>query len=261
MPIFSAEYPSKSKPVANDKFLISDSEAAGAIKGVSRQALQNELIGGNLKDIKYITASGNYVKPANLKYVIVELVGGGGAGGGASATSSSQASVGAGGSAGGYSRKKILASDLFATETVTIGAGGTGGTSSGNDGGSTSFGSHLSATGGGGSYGGGTLSAQAWGPLAAGMGIGGDFNLQGGPGGFGTTIGSGSERSISGNGGASYFGGGGRGSNGTGSNDTYQGDDAMNYGSGGSGAKNSGTQTAKRGGRGKSGIVIVYEYF
>lgn len=118
-----------------------------------------------ISDAAYVgfSASGTWTKQAGLKFILVEIWGGGG--GGATAVN------GAGGAGGGFSQKKIAASALGATETVTIGAGGT----SGGAGGTTSFGAHCSATGGGGSGG------------SVGAGSGGDLNLNGGAANYGVT--------------------------------------------------------------------------
>lgn len=109
---------------------------------------------------------------------LIECWGAGGSGG-------SRASVAAsGGGGGGYSSRLILLSSLGATETVTIGAGGVGvtGSSNGNAGGNTTFGSWLTAYGGGaGSF----DSAQD----ASGGGGGGPLGV-GGNGTQGTGIGN-----------------------------------------------------------------------
>ena len=177
-----------------------------------------------LQQITTYTSSGTWTKPAGCSYVLVKLCGGGGA--------------------GGYSEKWIDVSAI-SSETVTV--GGQGGTSS--------FGSHLSATGGANGSAGQNSSTLGG---AGGAGTGGDINLNGGDGqtGTGAIYGDGGAGSGSCSGGASYFGGGGRGGN------TYysttsnsNGAAGKAYGSGGGGSGYYGAGAA-----GKGGIVIVYEY-
>ena len=110
--------------------------------------------------ITVYTSDDTWTKPAGLKYVEIELVGGGGRGGPANGNEY----PGGGGGAGGYSKKIIAASNLGATETVTVGAAGS----------SSSFGTHASATGG--------SNAALYNFGAGGTGSGGDINLEGEPG-------------------------------------------------------------------------------
>mgnify|MGYP003646100329 CR=1 FL=1 len=107
-------------------------------------------------------SSGTWTKPADIKFVFVEAIGGGG--GGANNTGSTVADGGIGGGGGGFADGLILASLAGSTETVTIAAGGVGGANgalaAGSNGGATSFGSLLSSAGGKsglntGAYGGG----------------------------------------------------------------------------------------------------------
>ena len=100
------------------------------------------------------TSSGTWTKPDSINYVMVEVWGAGG--GGASGDRSTGTIGGSGGGGGAYIYKIFRASDLGATETVTIGAGGTGGTAltangygnSGTVGGNTTFGTKLTGYGG-----------------------------------------------------------------------------------------------------------------
>jgi len=173
---------------------------------------------GRLLNTNYYTSSSTYAKATNNPtYIIVEMVGGGGSGTGA----------GGGGGGGGYTLKKILASALSASETVTIGGGG----SSGTTGGTSSFGSHCSASGGEG------VSGIIGG--SGGIGSSGDLNIRGGGGNGGGFV----NATFNGNGGSSQLGGGGYGAvnNSGGAGGQYGG-------GGGSGAA------------GAAGIVIVYEY-
>jgi hypothetical protein len=193
--------------------------------------------------IRSYTSNATWTKPAGLKYVIVEVQAGGGGGG--AAWDSETAS---GGGGGGYSKKIIGASSLGATETVTVGAGGAGGVDSGHGsaGGTSSFGVHCSATGGGGGNGGGNF-----GGADGGVGSNGDLNIKGGGGGGGMGT-----SGISGIGGSSFLGGGGKVVH-TNNNGQIGGA----YGGGGSGAADVSGGSRYDGGAGAAGIVIVTEYY
>ena len=112
-------------------------------------------------DVQEFTSSGTWTKPAGKTAVFVFAIGGGG--GGAAGARSSVGVAARGGNSGAgaaHAQRWMAASELAGTVTVTIGAGGAGGTavaantttingSSGVKGGDTSFGTHLAATGGG----------------------------------------------------------------------------------------------------------------
>lgn len=214
------------------------------------------------------TSSGTWTKPAGVTAVYVIVTGGGGSGGAGEANYNSFGAGGAGGTA-----IKWINSGLGSTETITVGDGGATQSSTntdGNPGATSSFGSHCSATGG---YGGKNADrTQRIGGSHAdskprGVGSGGDLNLYGGDG----TKYQGGDLSTdyagAGNGGASYWGGGGLGghSSGTGWTDGSSGTEAGGghpgqvYGSGG-GAGDGTTTDFARGGAGAKGVVVVYEY-
>jgi hypothetical protein len=129
-------------------------------------------------DLQEFTASGTYTKPAGATFVMVECWGGGGGGGsGRLASGETNVSGGGGGGGGSYTYRLFKASDLAATESVTIGAGGAGGAAvvsangngnDGSDGGNTTFGSFLSAYGGGDGKGGVSIN-QAFGGTSGGV--------------------------------------------------------------------------------------------
>jgi len=198
----------------------------------------NILVGadGAFQQMRVYTSTATWTKPAGLKRVKVTVVGGGGGSGGTYGSYSSSGSNGGGGSI-----KVIEAASLGATETVTVGAGGTAGNSSpspGGTGGTSSFGAHCSATGGGGSP--GTNDAHAGVSSTYGIGSGGNVNIRGNSGLPGTTVGSG--------GGAAFLGGA-----------TSFGSNALANSGTGAGGSTSFTATAGR--VGGSGIVIVEEFF
>lgn len=205
------------------------------------------------KQVKF-TSSGSFAKAdfPGIKAVRVRLVAGGGAGGGPNATGAGQASIGSGGGGGAYGESIIPVTSLGASETVTRGAGGTavaGG--SGLNGGTSSFGAHVSADGG-------------IGGLRTAAGSGSDSRLGGDGGSTGTAniLIPGSDGgnaavvtavgTFGGFGGSSALGGSRNPAAATG-----VGLDGKNYGGGGSGGFNGASQAARAGGAGAPGIVIV----
>lgn len=207
-------------------------------------------VNGALINIKYFTTAGasTYSPTAGTKFIIVQVTGGGGGGGG-----NRGANNGAGGGgAGGTAIKKITSG--FSGVTVTVGSAGSGagagGGSVGGTGGTSSFGALVSATGGAGGI--GWEGTPFGGGGASGNGSSGDVNIRGGCGLNGCYLTGSISVSFSGQGGASFYGGGG---NNRSYNDQGAGDTGKAYGSGGSGAYgNAG------GGAGAAGLVIVYEY-
>lgn len=201
--------------------------------------------------IRTYTSDAIWTKPANLKYIVVEMVGGGGGGSG---TGGSRGNIGSGGGAGGYSKKIISSSLLGLTENITVGIGGSGGASIGNpglNGTNSSFSNYCSATGGSGGL---PPSSNGQGGNG-GLGIDGDINITGKGGSSGASIGNTGIGVGGGSGGNSYFGGGAPGSG-----LDSDGITSNNYGGGGSGGSYINT-SRKNGGNGSGGIVIITEYY
>lgn len=184
---------------------------------------------GALLRITPFIASGTWTKGSDVNFVVVQGVGGGGG-------STTQLNGGGGGGGGGYFEKIVTTPG--ATEAVAIGIGGTAGSA----GGSTSFGTWATATGGAPGASSGTSTAGGGGGNAT----GGTLNLPGNGGGSG---GATSANFIFGQGGGSFWGGGAQGqwNGGTGTAG------ATNTGGGGSGGTSGGSS-------GGSGLVLVYEY-
>ena len=239
---------------ALERLRIADTGAfglSGANYGTSGQALLSQGSGsapqwgdvapdGAFRSVQYFTTSGTHTwtRPAGLQRVRVYVTGGGGGG------ALENTNTASGGGAGGTAIELIEVASLGATETVTVGASGadrSGSYGPGSSGGTSSFGSHCSATGGGG----GTSSYTGQG----GIGSNGDFNIRGGAGHYSW----GSARS--GNGGNSFWAGGGQGAG------PNQGGSNGTFGSGGGGSTGSGGGAALISGAGGAGIVVVEQYF
>lgn len=97
-----------------------------------------------------LTQSGSFPKPANAKWIYVEIIGAGCAGNYVSSVPANGTAYTAGGGGGDMNAKLFRASELPASVAVTIGAGSTGAASGQNatPGGDTKFGSLLTAKGG-----------------------------------------------------------------------------------------------------------------
>lgn len=215
---------------------------------------------GRLLNVRVFTTANSgstYTPTAGTTSVVVEAVGAGGGGGGAKATNSSQYSYGTGGDSGKYGKARFTSG--FSGVTLTIGSGGTGvAGNTGNSGGNTSFGSLLVCPGGSGGLAINqttTTQISMYGsfPTASAVTGANIMSHHGFPGIGGRSNGTFNTNGDSGC--SSYLGnGGGIVSLGN------AGLAATGYGGGGGGACNDVSNTARAGGNGGDGVIIVYEY-
>lgn len=215
---------------------------------------------GRLLGIKTFTSSGIYVPTTGMKNVLVKVLGGGGGSGGIAATNGSQVSLAGGGASGSYAEAWISSAVIGANQVITVGAKGAAGAvaASAGPGGTSSFGSLVSAPGGGGSPSLGVINVTDFGLFVGGFpstsATGGNIvSSSGAAGSPGINV---TGSILAGHGGNSPLGGGGSGSSvalslaapGTG------------YGAGAGGIANALNQPGRPGGSGAPGVVIIYEY-
>lgn len=229
-----------------DVFSVSD---AGVVTGNVITSVINSVI----------TSSGTYTKPAGLKYLEVECVGGGGGGGGIVGTAAGQYTIGGGGAGGAWCKRLYTAAELSATTAMTVGAAGAAiVAASGGTGGGSAF-KGMTAPGGSGGSGG---AAAGSGSVQAGGGTGavatGDMEIQR-AGGYGTpgisvfALGN----NLVGAGGSSMYCGEGYWV----LSNSQAGLAGRGFGGGGGGASNGPSLTQRAGGAGGAGCIILREYF
>jgi hypothetical protein len=189
--------------------------------------------------VQTFVTSGEFIVPASVTQVEVEIWGAG---------SGSYASVppipSGGGSGGGYAKRLVTGLTPGQVIPLTVGAGGVAGTTGGvaaGPGGTSNFGSFVSATGGSlNSL--ATTSAPENGATPPGVGVGGDVNFTG-------SAGQASMSTQGGMGGAPPIGGA-QNSGSTGNAGTFPG-------GGASGAGTGTGNSAFNGGAGGGGLIVV----
>lgn len=216
---------------------------------------------GALIGLQKFSAAGTstYTPTAGANTYVAEVVGGGGGGGGCASTGAGQVAVASGGGGGGYALKRGLISAISGA-TVTVGAGGTGGTAGANNGtagGTSSIGAVVTASGGG--LGPGAAAASP--PVSlncnsGGIGSSGDVNIRGYQ--AVAQINASSALVIPIRGGGSRFS---EGSEATATATGAAGNNGTGFGGGGGGAANAASQGAGlAGGNGSDGLVLIWEY-
>jgi hypothetical protein len=216
-------------------------------------------VGGGFTQFKetVISTTQTFTRDVNTKFLLLEGVGGGGGGGGATCTTG-RSGGGAGGGSGGYSRRIVTAATFGASQLVTIGAAGVGGTQGGGGvGGNTSIGALLIANGGQGGSAGSDTGGGLGGMGGAGAGGVGDLIAPGNPGSYG--MGADTATVIApagGAGGNSYFGAGARGSY---AYSAFNGESAPGLGGGGAGGR-AYNSSSGLGGSGGGGVAIITEF-
>lgn len=200
--------------------------------------------------------SDTYTPTTGMLFAIAIGTGGGGGGGGVNGQSSG-AEFASGGSAGATTIKVLTAAQIGVSKTVTIGAGGTAGANTGGDGGNggatTISDGLLSVPGGNGGIG-ATSGAGSAPPDATSPGTGGHVHLPGAPGSTGTS-GSNTSNAIGGAGGASFWGGGAPANV-----VNTAGLAGVVPGSGGGGGNAYNNATAREGGAGAPGYLVILEF-
>lgn len=216
--------------------------------------------------IQKFETSDTYTPTANMLQCVIKAVGGGGSGGGGGGAPSS-CGLGGGGSGGTYAEILYNASDIGASQVITIGAGGAvamAGSHPGNPGDATSVGALISCPGGfGGNGSGGSIAAGvATAPTSPGSAatIAGGTTILNVAGGFGgAALRFSGSNGQSGCGGSSTFGAGGGSFAAIGSGVNNAGFSGVGYGSGSSGGiTTNGSNVASL--AGNNGVVIIIEF-
>lgn len=233
------------------------------VAGVSTSTIRGSNVPFSVNDPSYtraiITAaqSGTYTTPNACKTMNVRLFGAGGGGGGVSGAASS-IGAGAGGGGGAYAELRI--NNPLASYAYVTGAGGTAGANTGGTGGNganSTFGTGplITAPGGQGGIGmvAGTSLLIATGGNGGAVATGGDINATGQGGGIGVRLSS--AIGAAGQGGSGALCGGANAPIAAGNGNNGQG-----YGAGGSGAFST-ANSAKTGGVGGAGALVVDEYY
>jgi hypothetical protein len=251
------------KTPSNGSITLAEQDTASdltvTIPATAGTLLTNNSTGYRYVQTLYFTSSGTFTKATYswLRAIRVRCVGGGGGGGGVTATAAGDFVASGGGGGGGYAESFITdIAGLASSVTVTRGAGGNGGAAGANagaSGGNSSFGSAVIGNGAAG--GSGQVAYSFW--LVSTGGVGGegtgDLVIKGGSGMSGNNVNT--NGGYGGTGGATVLGMTALPA--IAWQSSVAGTNGNLYGTGGSGAASTQSSTAKAGGNGAAGIVIV----
>jgi len=234
---------------------------------ISPAGLQGaSLAGYAILKVTTILSGTTFTPATNAKALFIECIGGGGSGGGGAAGGLG-GSVGGGGGGGSYSYIYVTNATKTIQQTfaIQVGAGGsapTAGANAGNAGETSDFYDNVALSvlcGSDGGFGGGAGAANGTGAAISLGGAGGvhvtnaDASFDGGSGGAGILLSSGTV-GVSGRGGDGPFGGGGLSLNAQGN-----GNPGLLYGAGGAGGCTLSSGAATAGGAGGQGMIRVWQ--
>lgn len=226
-------------PATSSTLAVADGKTATISNTMTLTSTDSVTIPFGTRTRQVLTGSGTYTTPANVKYIIVRMIGGGGGGGGSGTTPGN-------GAGGGNS--------TFSTYTASGGSGTNSGYN-GGAGGGTSGSPNIGITGG---YGNSMLSSVGTAP----GGSGGNSAYGGGGSSGGNTGGT---ASGGGGGGAAAVGtaaaGGGGGAGGYAETLITSPSATYSYGVGAGGSGGSAGTGGFAGGAGGSGTIIVDEFY
>lgn len=223
------------------------------------------LVPFNFINRQTFTSSGTYTPHTGMQQCFVRLQApGGGSGGVGAITASTNAGVSGSGAAGGYAERLLSSTQIGASQTVTIGAVGTAGASTptaGGQGGTTSLGALISATGGlGGLVGVVSTTIAVTNGVAGGVGSSGDLNINGNASAASFSNFASVNIMYIAPGAGSIFGGSAPGQS-AGSGVFLSATAGVNYGGGASGTGGTNvTHAAAAGATGGAGIIDILEF-
>lgn len=257
---FAVEYLSRKNPFGDIK---SDGTVKTALENLG---LGEARFSGRLLNTNIFKSSGKYIPTPGTKKIRVIASGGGGGGGGVPETTENQQATAGAGLSGAFIEAFFEVDNDFEVNVIigAAGKGGGAGRNSGSEGGTTYFGSMITAPGGtGGGAGGASANTSyiqgiSWGasPTSSGTVLRAFRCSAKTPGAMVISV----KAVAGGTGGDTPLGSGGIGGASSSSFSVRGGGKAEGFGAGGGGACAPAGSEAQSGGDGAPGIVIVEEY-